>query len=110
MKFLVCKKMQGEGCDYTIGCGMRFDFLEAESVEDAVQQVIYPDGPNETSSLEGEQPLSDILIINAQNVYVVEIEQLRKIIKHKRHEEKIAKESAELMEYQRLKRKFGIGE
>ena len=44
MKFLICLKQSGEGCDYTIGCGMNFEIIEASSLENAKEKVIYPEG------------------------------------------------------------------
>lgn len=67
-KYLVCKKQKGEGCDYTIGCGMRYDFIEADSVDDAIEKTIYPDGRRERSALDGDMALNEILIIPAEYV------------------------------------------
>lgn len=39
MKFVAIYKQKGEGCDYTIGCGMRCDFFEAEDREKAKEHL-----------------------------------------------------------------------
>ena len=44
MRFLVVKKQIGEGCDYSIGCGYRFDWIDADSLEDAIEMEVWPDG------------------------------------------------------------------
>jgi hypothetical protein len=80
MEFLVCEKMTGEGCDYTIGCGMRFDFIEAESIAEAAEKTVWPDGRDEYCALEGEQALSNILIVPAEYVTVVDVHGLKQTV------------------------------
>jgi hypothetical protein len=38
-KYLVIKKQEGDGCDYSIGCGVRLDTIEAESTAEAVEML-----------------------------------------------------------------------
>ena len=38
MQFLVVRN-HGGGCDYTIGCGIDYYFINAESMEEALEQV-----------------------------------------------------------------------
>ena len=107
MKFLVCEKQYGEGCDYTIGCGMKFDFIEADSIQDAIEKTIYPDGRDEYCSLEGEQALEKILVIPAEYVTAVDVESLSKEIKEQRaHEAAEAQKAKELVELKRLQEKY----
>ena len=73
MKYLVCEKMIEEGCDYTIGCGMRYSFIEAGTVEEAAFQLVWPDGVGEYSAVEGEMALGEILIVPAEHVRSVNI-------------------------------------
>jgi len=35
MRFYILTRQPGEGCDYTIGCGMRWALIEAGTVEEA---------------------------------------------------------------------------
>jgi hypothetical protein len=35
MLYIVVMKEKGEGCDYSIGCGVMYDIVDAESDEDA---------------------------------------------------------------------------
>ena len=108
MKFLVCKKQKGEGCDYTIGCGMRFDFIEADSIQDAIEKTVFPDGRDENSQLEGENALEKILIIPAEYVTVVDVAGMTSEIKQQRENEAAeAKKSKELAELKRLQSKYG---
>ncbi len=39
-KFLVLMRQSGEGCDYTIGCGIKWKFLEAGTVEEAALSAV----------------------------------------------------------------------
>jgi len=73
MQYLVCVK-SSEGCDYSIGCGMRYNLVEAESREAVIESVVWPDGREEYSSVEGELALTEILIIPASDVVSVDIE------------------------------------
>lgn len=108
VKYLVCKKQKGEGCDYTIGCGMRFDFIEAASIEAAIERVVFPDGRVERSALEGEGALETIFIIPAECVTVVDVAAIASAIKETREREAAELQGAkELAEFNRLKAKYG---
>lgn len=43
MKFIVIFKQKSEGCDYSIGCGVRCVFFEAETKEKAVEEILDPE-------------------------------------------------------------------
>ena len=114
MKFLVCERQSGEGCDYMIGCGMDFYFKEACSEEALIEYLIYPDGEEECCSLEGERARSDILILPAEHVTELDVADIFCQVEEKRlmakQEELMrteeAKEAVERKEYARLKKKF----
>lgn len=40
MKFCLVTKQRGEGCDYTIGCGYRWEFFEVGPSESAVDVAV----------------------------------------------------------------------
>lgn len=109
MRYLICKEQYGEGCDYTIGCGMVFEFVEAESVDDAIEMTIYPDGGDSYCALEGdEMALATILVIPAEHVITVDIKRmLKKIKRQRKQEEKEEKRQQELVELKRLIEKHG---
>lgn len=108
MKYLVCKKQKGEGCDYTIGCGMRFDFIEADSIQAAIERIVFPDGKDEYSSLEGDNALEQILIIPAEHITVVNVSGIESEIKRQRvREAEKAQEEKELADLKRLQAKYG---
>lgn len=108
MKFLVCKKQHGYGCDYTIGCGMHFDYYEAEDKDSLIESLIYPDGRDEYSSLEGDNMLSDLLIIDAEHVSVININEIKQNIERQRAKEQAINEiESDEAEFERLRKKLG---
>lgn len=109
MRYLICKKQCGVGCDYTIGCGMLFEFIDADSRADAQEKAIWPDGRDGCCVLEGEQALCELLIVPSNSVITVNVpdiitdvvEQWRDTVTR----ETEAKERAELA---RLQAKYSI--
>lgn len=107
MKFLVCKKQAGYGCDYTIGCGMVFEYEEAETIEKLIEAVLWPDGRNESSALEGEDALVELLVVPVEFVLDLNLPAFKREIKQMRiweTEKFIAAE--ELAELARLQAKY----
>lgn len=43
MDYLVVFKQAGEGCDYTIGCGVKVGFVKADSAAEALAKLMEPD-------------------------------------------------------------------
>lgn len=39
LKYVVIMKQKGDGCDYTIGCGINFEIFEAENAGDAMMKA-----------------------------------------------------------------------
>ena len=39
MRFVILLRQHGEGCDYTIGCGYRFEFFDAKDMDDALYKA-----------------------------------------------------------------------
>lgn len=107
MIFLVCRKQKGIGCDYTIGCGMRFDYMDAPSVEALVEMIVYPEGQDEYCTLNGEQALDEILIISAEFVKTVDVSAL--LAEYQESESRRKRqdtEASELALLEILKRKY----
>ena len=109
MNFLVILKQRVGGCDYTIGCGVRYYMLEADNIEDACEKVVYPDGRNEHSiARKGEFQICQAYIIPEHNLYEIDLDSFRV-----EEEERLAKESQEKRDkqeyflYKQLKEKFG---
>lgn len=107
MKYLYCKKQHGEGCDYTIGCGMCYGFIEAQSIEEATDSLIYPNGKDEISALEGEMALKEIILIPAEAINIVDVDtRVAEIKEMRKRENEVANEIRELAEFRRLKSKY----
>jgi len=109
MRYLVCQKQYGEGCDYTIGCGMLFDFIDADSVHDAIEKTVYPGGrgKGEYCSLEGEQALEEIFVIPEEHVIIVDVASMTEEIKKQReYEAEEEQKEKELAELKRLQEKY----
>ena len=81
MRFLICKQQYG-------GYDMNFYFVEAESQNEALEHIIWPEGRNEYSALEGEDSLSDIYIIPAESVYMVDVQSIESKIEEDRKKAK----------------------
>ena len=108
MKYLVCQKQEGAGCDYTIGCGMRFDFIEADSIQDVIEEVVYPNGRKNYCTIVDDQALEKILIIPAECVIAVDVESMAKEVEQQRaREAEETQKAKELAMYKRLQAKFG---
>jgi len=107
MKYLVCQKQDGEGCGYTIGCGMRYDIIDANSVDDAIEQTIWPDGREEHCNLEGESALIEILVVAVPDVVFVDVDALLgSICEANRKRENNSTEARERAELARLQEKY----
>lgn len=109
MRYLVCKKQTGYGCDYTIGCGYIFEWIEAGSVEAAIEKTIWPDGRYRYSTLEGEYALETILIIPEDDVVNVDVGTMKKVAEEiRQHKELQLQRDSELAELKRLQEKYGL--
>ena len=40
MKFIAIVEQSGDGCDYSIGCGIDYEEIEADTINDAWQKLI----------------------------------------------------------------------
>ena len=107
-KFMVMQKQHGYGCDYTIGCGMRFDVMEAESKEALIEEIIFPDGRDECSAVEGDSELKELLVVEMDSVESVDLSKFKELvddIKEERYRRE--KDEEDRKEYERLQEKFG---
>lgn len=59
MKYYLFRRQSGQGCDYTIGCGLSLERLSAKTKEEAIEEVI--DLPDDWQEIEDEDELHDIL-------------------------------------------------
>jgi len=114
MRYLICKKQKGKGCDYTIGCGMVYEFVEFDGAhDDAVkhfsQLIAYPGGPEDWCALADEEnPLAEAWIIPADGAVRVDIKGMLAARKKREKEEADEEKKAEeLRTLAALKAKYG---
>ena len=115
-QYLVCERMKGDGCDYTIGCGMNYKVVtveggkdETEDVRELQEKMAYPEGRDEYCAYEGDEfEIEEALIVPYKDVHVIDVKAFADEIEAREREEELAKkEEADKAEYKRLKAKFG---
>ena len=100
-------KQYGGGCDYTIGCGMRFEKLNANTREEALRAFLDTYGSNYHLGAKGEGQLQSAAILLVAQVDKIDLPALNRLRLDSITQEKIANtEAAEKVEYERLKAKF----
>ena len=99
---------QSGGCDNTIGCGVHIEPLDAETLEEAIEEAkelfFSEDGEH---YLDGESSLEEARLIQDDD-NILPLDNWRK--EHRKNaeaEKNASKESSELAEYKRLQKKFG---
>jgi len=125
MEFVVLLRQQGEGCDYTIGCGYKYIFIEAMDMDDALYQVRtknrkdYEDGTKYIYSYRADE-LEEVTIIpitqKVDALHFMSEREKREAEEEKRRQEKgkeedrkkeaEAREKQDREEYERLRNKF----
>ena len=101
-------KGDGEGCDYTIGCNMRWKRLKATTLDGAKEESLFPDGRRENSCVVGEyNPVDSITILEvaAATDLAQDIAVLRD--KHRRTQE-LTQTAKKLLEFERLRKELGV--
>lgn len=113
MKFIVIMKQNGEGCDYTIGCGMTYCEVEASSYEDAKDKVLYED-IDEDDGYSGalddgsEQQLKEMLIVKVDDVHVADLQSEKDVYMFAREAAKLKKAAEkEMAKLAELRAKYG---
>lgn len=107
MRYLVCRKQEGVGCDYTIGCGMNFEFVEADSLQQVIDETIFPYGKTGDSVFEDDNPLKEFLIVPARYVTKVNLNKIANEIKQVLEKNAaIEEEKREIKLYKKLKEKY----
>lgn len=109
VQYLICKTQEGEGCDYTIGCGMTYELVDFDgsfraAVEHFTKQEAYPDGEDEGFGL---HDIEEFLIVQVGAMVSVDVAKMKKDHEAKEDaEDKKAQEEKEREEYNRLHKKF----
>lgn len=112
MKYLVCEKQNGEGCDYTIGCGMNYYIIEGRSIEDVEGKVIFPpDNIGDTLTSDSQYDshcLREILIVPMEHVFSVDVKSINEALLYTKIDMVDLKvEQQEKDELIRLQEKYG---
>jgi len=119
MKFVCIMEQSGQGCDYTIGCGMTYFILEATTADEATTELIkrlsYED--YESGDVDpayhcegGEQEISAwrLFEVNQEYDLLPILHQWKKDFDAKENAiEKAEQEAKDRAKYEELKRKFG---
>lgn len=113
MKYLILRKQAGEGCDYSIGCGLQYAFKEFdgtldEALEHFTTWVAYGDDQDELCfQLEDETDLEKAYIIPYGKCFEVDLDKLRAAyVVQKKEASKSAEVKDEKRELARLKAKY----
>jgi hypothetical protein len=105
-------KQAGEGCDYTIGCGHKVVRLEAKTLLEAEREIMTNDeegeGYGSAYYLTGDAELESVTILEVTHVHKVPLSVYRDNLQRREAAEAAAKkEAADLVEFERLQKKFG---
>lgn len=107
--FYLYMKQKGEGCDYTIGCAQKLVRLDAETLQDAIEEV--KDvwfNPDDRRYGRGDYELSEALVLTlAKDALPILHDMLVEEEAQEELEKKQRAEAQERAEYERLKNKFG---
>ena len=100
MRYLIAKKQHGEGCDYTIGCGMTYRFEEFNGQIDEASKHFADEAG------EGED-LSEFWIVPADAAVGLDLAAIaQKAEEAHEADEKRKEAEREMAEFERLRRKF----
>jgi hypothetical protein len=106
MKHFLVIYNQGGGCDYTIGCGIRTERIDATDME-AAKRLVY-DQIQEEHPSDSEMGIDTCVIFEVTDIFTVDVDSVyQKIDMEKIVLEQARKEAEEREEYKRLKAKFG---
>lgn len=107
-QYIAIWKQDGEGCDYTIGCGVRIDDLGShEDMAAATNAVVKDLSYDYHLAPRAEGRLKSVTIHEVVATHNVDLEAIRKVEEQRRAEAlKTATEAKERAELDRLRRKF----
>ena len=109
MQYMVIYKQSGEGCDYTIGCGMKYEILEADDMKELTEEIVFPDGRGEYSIFNNEDISYDEIIVvpfnQTEPLDLISLESWAKAIDNADKEEQQRLEDE--AEFERLRKKLG---
>jgi len=102
-KFYAVHYQSGEGCDYTIGCGLRVVALDAATRDEAELEVAEDLGAND-----GDDAREAVLIIEAASSWAFDVAgHTARMRDAQRQIEERVNEQAEHEQFEKLRKKFG---
>jgi hypothetical protein len=105
-KYIMLLKQSGEGCDYTIGCGMLWEVVETENIQEKIRETLEDFGADGT----GDVLFTRMVFVpfDAATVVDVDLDKIyRQIRDDKDQQASKDNEEKERAEYERLKLKSG---
>lgn len=110
-KFLVYAQQTGYGCDYTIGCGLKVEFIDAPDMAAALQQAerlwYGPVDNYEGGRVHSEVQLQKLTVCEVPHVQEVNVQAARgRWQARKDAAVREAKEAKDRAQYEALKAKF----
>lgn len=107
MKFLLIRQQEGEGCDYTIGCGTAIDEVEFDSWS-AAQTALMADALSFGDRYGMGAAVTSARLVKVDDVAALDVAAWR-ASRAARERENAARQEQERdrAEYERLRRKFG---
>lgn len=104
MKYYVYLQQQGQGCDYTIGCGEHLTSVNADNDEEAVEKLSSLIKDNYTSDefyLERAILFKDTIPFDLQSLY-------EEIESEKEKEKKKLQHLRDMKDFERLRKKLSL--
>ncbi len=131
MKYYLVRYQKGQGCDYTIGCGLDVEQISAKNMDEAIKKVIgipddwketfnegwedyiYDDGHLGDAEIDSERQIESVSLlevneeINMMPILKAKLAEMKSHFQFLRDEKDLAaKEARDLAEFERLKKKF----
>jgi hypothetical protein len=109
MKYVIIFEQRGEGCDYTIGCGIKFKIIEANDLEDARNKAKEYFLMNYCYGAEWDRNLCNIeyMTIAENPEYLPVGDWWNEVMEEKKKKAEKAQEAKEKAELARLLKKYG---
>lgn len=108
-RYIAILHQAGEGCDYTIGCGLNVIELQSSNQMDAINELTRMiEGDEDNGSYTGERQLENVDLYEISREIEFNVEDVYNELNQHVEEERISdEETREKEEYQRLHQKYG---
>lgn len=103
MKFIVVHEQEEEGCDYTIGCGVRVEAHEAASVDELLRKL---EREAHEEWLNSDIDRATLTVYEVASQHEAPLDTWRRLKEELADAEVKKKEAKELAELERLRKKY----